>query len=52
MIYVRNNLDWIGNITKVKAYGSGPVEKIMDIKVARRFKRRGMNWLEVERTRF
>ncbi len=44
MTYVRNNLDWIGNIPKVKGYGSGPVEKTVDITVARRFKKRGMNW--------
>jgi hypothetical protein len=44
MIYVRNNLDWIANIPKVKGYGSGPVEKTVDITVARRLKRRGMNW--------
>jgi hypothetical protein len=44
MSYVRNNLDWIANIPKVKGYGSGPVEKTVDITVARRFKKRGMNW--------
>jgi hypothetical protein len=42
--YVRNNLDWIANIPKVKGYGSGPVEKTVDITVARRLKRRGMHW--------
>jgi Zn finger protein HypA/HybF involved in hydrogenase expression len=44
MIYVRNNLDWIGNIPRVKGYGSGPVEKTVDITVARRLKKRGMSW--------
>jgi hypothetical protein len=44
MTYVRNNLGWIANIPKVKGYGSGPVEKTVDITVARRFKKRGMNW--------
>lgn len=44
MTYVRNNLDWIANIPKVKGYGSGPVEKTADITVARRFKKRGMSW--------
>ena len=44
MIYVRNNLDWIANIPKARGYGSGPVEKTVDITVARRLKRRGMNW--------
>jgi hypothetical protein len=44
MTYVRNNIDWIANIPKVKGYGSGPVEKTVDITVARRFKKRGMSW--------
>lgn len=44
MSYVRNNLDWIANIPKVNGYGSGPVEKTVDITVARRLKKRGMNW--------
>ena len=44
MTYVRNNLDWIENIPKVKGYGSGPIEKTVDITVARRFKKRGMSW--------
>jgi hypothetical protein len=44
MSYVRNNLDWIANIPKAKGYGSGPVEKTVDITVARRFKKRGMSW--------
>lgn len=44
MTYVRNNLDWIKNIPRVKGYGSGPVEKTADVTVARRFKRRGMSW--------
>jgi len=44
MTYVKNNLDWIANIPKVKGYESGPVEKAVDITVARKFKKRGMNW--------
>ena len=44
MSYGRNDLDWIANIGKVEEYGTGPVEKTMDIAVARRFKRRGMSW--------
>ncbi len=44
MTYVRNNLGWIENIPKVKGYGSGPIEKTVDITVARRFKKRGMSW--------
>lgn len=42
--YVRNNLDWIENIPLAQGYGSGPVEKTVDITVARRFKKRGMSW--------
>lgn len=42
--YVMNNLDWIENIPKVEGYGSGPVEKTVDIAVSRRFKKRGMSW--------
>jgi hypothetical protein len=44
MSYVRNNLDWIANIAKVEGYGTGPVEKMVDIAVARMFQRRGMSW--------
>ena len=43
--YVMNNAEWIRNIPEVKGYGSGPVEKTVDITVARRFKKRGMRWL-------
>ena len=42
--YMRSNLDWISNIPKVDCAGSGPVEKTVDITVARRFKKRGMSW--------
>ncbi len=42
--YVSNNHDWIDNIPLVEGYGSGPVEKTVDITVARRFKKRGMSW--------
>ena len=44
MTYVRNSLGWIANIPKVKGYGSGPVEKTVDITIARRLKKRGMSW--------
>jgi hypothetical protein len=44
MSCVRNNLDWIENIPKVEGYGSGPVEKTVDIAVTRRFKKCGMSW--------
>ncbi len=42
--YIKTNRDWIGNIPKVEGYGSGPVEKTVDITVARRLKKRGMSW--------
>lgn len=42
--YVSNNYDWIQNIPLVGGYGSGPIEKTVDITVARRFKKRGMSW--------
>jgi hypothetical protein len=44
MSYVRSNLDWIDNIPKVESYRSVPMEKTVDIAVARRFKKRGMSW--------
>jgi len=44
MTYLRNNLDWIENIPKVKGYGSAPAGKRVDITVAGRFKKRGMSW--------
>lgn len=42
--YVWHNAGWIKNIPKVRGYGSGAVEKAVDITVARRFKKRGMSW--------
>lgn len=42
--YVKGNHDWIENIPLAGGYGSGPVEKTVDITVARRFKKRGMSW--------
>jgi len=42
--YIHSNLDWIANIPKVDCAGSGPIEKTVDITVARRFKKRGMSW--------
>lgn len=44
MRHVRNNLDWIATIPKVEGYGSGPVEKTVDITATRRFKKREMSW--------
>ncbi len=34
----------IENIPLLGGYGSGPVEKRVDITVARRFRKRGMSW--------
>jgi len=42
--YVRSNYEWIQNIPLIGGYGSGPIEKTVDITVARRFKKRGMSW--------
>ena len=42
--YVEGNLEGIGNIPLVDGYGSGSVEKTVDITVCRRFKKRGMSW--------
>ncbi len=42
--YVKGNMDWIENISRVGIYGSGAIEKTVDITVTRRFKRRGMSW--------
>lgn len=42
--YVKGNHDWIENIPLAGGYGSGPIEKTVDITVARRFKKRGMSW--------
>jgi hypothetical protein len=44
MTHVRNNLNWIANIAKLKGYGSGSLEKTVDITVTLRLKKRGMNW--------
>lgn len=42
--YLINNAEWVRNIPLVEGYGSGPVEKTVDITVSRRFKKRGMSW--------
>ncbi len=42
--YIHSNLDWRANIPKVDCSGSVPVEKTVDITVARRFKKRDMSW--------
>lgn len=41
---MKGNYDWIENISLVGGYGSGPIEKTVDITVAKRFKKRGMSW--------
>lgn len=42
--YVSNNRDGIENASRVDFYGSGPIEKAVDITICRRFKKRGMSW--------
>jgi len=44
MEYVKNNLQWIENLPKVGGYGSGPVDKTVDITIARGVKKYGMSW--------
>jgi hypothetical protein len=44
--YIRSNKDGVENYKKVGILGSGVVEKIVDILVARRFKLRGMSWYD------
>jgi len=40
--YVSNNRDGIENASRVDFYGSGPIEKAVDITICRRFEKRGM----------
>jgi hypothetical protein len=42
--YVINNKDGIENAPRVDFYGSGAIEKAVDITICRRFKKRGMSW--------
>jgi hypothetical protein len=42
--YVSNNKDGIENASRIDFYGSGPVEKAVDVTICRRFKKRGMSW--------
>lgn len=42
--YISNNRDGIENASKIDFYGSGPVEKAVDVTICRRFKKRGMSW--------
>jgi len=41
---IDKNADGIKNASKIDFYGSGPIEKAVDITACRRFKRRGMSW--------
>lgn len=52
MDYVKNNLQWIENIPKAGGYGSGTVERTVDITVAHRFKKRRMSWYKRALTLF
>ena len=42
--YIGNNIEGITNYTKVGYYGSGAVEKTIDVTICRRFKNRAMGW--------
>jgi len=42
--YISNNRDGIENAARIDFYGSGPVEKAIDVTICRRFKKRGMSW--------
>lgn len=42
--YVSKNKDGIENAAKMDFYGSGPIEKAVDVTICRRFKKRGMSW--------
>lgn len=42
--YVSNNKEGIQNASRIDFYGSGPIEKAIDVTICRRFKKRGMSW--------
>jgi len=44
MRYVSHNREGIENASRIDFYGSGPVEKAVDVTICRRFKKRGMSW--------
>lgn len=44
--YIKANRNGIANYSKSNLFGSGAVEKAVDILVSRRFKTRGMSWLK------
>ena len=49
---VRRNLGGYTSFGRFsKGYGSGPIEKTLDITVACRFKKRGMNWYKTSLSR-
>jgi hypothetical protein len=41
--YISSNKDGIENASRMDFYGSGPVEKAIDVTICRRFKKRGMS---------
>ncbi|MDY0088483.1 MAG: UPF0236 family protein [Coriobacteriia bacterium] len=45
LTYLRNNAAGIANYTRTDLFGSGCVEKAVDVVISRRFKLRGMSWL-------
>jgi hypothetical protein len=45
LFYVRSNALGIENYTRTDLFGSGCVEKAVDVLISRRFKLRGMSWL-------
>jgi hypothetical protein len=42
--YIDKNADGIKNASKMDFYGSGLIEKAVDITICRRFKKREMSW--------
>jgi len=44
MTYIRSNRAGISNYARSDLFGSGAVEKAVDLLVSRRFKNRGMSW--------
>ncbi len=42
--YIESNEEGIKNAARLDFYGSGPIEKAVDVTICRRFKRRGMSW--------
>lgn len=46
LYYIRSNALGIENYTRTDLFGSGCVEKAVDVLISRRFKLRGMSWLK------